>query len=315
MSLFQINETFIAENKPLKELTDIESLAPTDGDKIYSTIQELLDTIPSIKSDEKCVVCLLNGESGFVNQLTVISQNMNYLQSLNSEIIVIPCFNKNNKNFKYAEEGYQNSFFLYFKMKKHLKYPLSSYNKYFVNNFATNNYPNFHENIIPTIKDEDIKQCIFNFIENFEFIKNPNVEKEMNKLKRPIIGIHIRSLYKKVLENPEYLSIPLDERLKKISESLQGTDYSLFIMTDVDDYISLAKRVFGKEIYYIENINRIPTGDVDSMPSMTKTGYELGADILNECYAMSLCDKVYVSYSNIPLLISIMNPYIDMMEY
>ena len=38
-------------------------------------------------------------------------------------------------------------------------------------------------------------------------------------------------------------------------------------------------------------------------------------DILNECLALSMCDKIYVSNSNIPFIITLINPEIKMELY
>ena len=45
-----------------------------------------------------------------------------------------------------------------------------------------------------------------------------------------------------------------------------------------------------------------------------QSGYKLGLDILNECFALSLCDKVFLTPSNIMFIISTMNPYIEKEE-
>ena len=132
----------------------------------------------------------------------------------------------------------------------------------------------------------------------------------------PIIGIHIRSIAQKKAHDPNYLNKYIDDRLLELKTKIekQYSKYEIFIMTDVNHYIEKSKQIFDK-INYFENIARIDNED-DSIPSLGHlTGYKLGADIINECYALSLCDKIFVSNSNIPYIISLINPSIDMEEY
>jgi hypothetical protein len=86
-------------------------------------------------------------------------------------------------------------------------------------------------------------------------------------------------------------------------------------MTDISFYIDIAKAIFT-EVYYFENITRIgEEHDIITRLPLDKSGYKLGSDILNECFALSLCDKIYVSNSNIVCLVSQMNPNIIMELY
>jgi hypothetical protein len=99
---------------------------------------------------------------------------------------------------------------------------------------------------------------------------------------------------------------------EKLDNELKN--YSVFTMTDTNDHLELAKSIFG-DIYYFDNVTRID-GQSDIIPELSdeEVGYKLGLDILNECFALSLCDKVYLTKSNINVIITTMNPNIDIEE-
>jgi len=281
--------------------------------KIYESVKDLIDQCPELKTDGNSLVHLINSTSGFGSQFTMIAQNIYYLHSLNPSLTIVPLFVTSSDNFKYLEPGIDNSFFLYFRMVGNV--PKQTYNHYYVNVGVLNELPFFNGDVIPPMESDVNRRYIMHFREHFEPILNPSVKEHMSQITRsnPLVGIHIRSLAQKSGHQPGYLSMSLDDRLKKVSDSL-GKDISLFVMTDVDDYIVKAKQIFQCPVYYIDNIDRIPTGDKDSVP-LLNSGYKLGADIMNECYAMSLCDKLYVSNSNIPFLINMIRPDIEMIGY
>jgi hypothetical protein len=85
------------------------------------------------------------------------------------------------------------------------------------------------------------------------------------------------------------------------------------IATDVHPYIHAAKQVFGT-VHYLSDISRIHNEE-DSIPQLNDVGFKLGSDILRECLALSLCDVIYMSSSNIPFLVSMLNPTCKMIEY
>jgi len=269
----------------------------------------------NIKTDDNIIINIVNGGSGFGSQLTLIMQYISYFNELNNKIICLPQFNNNIGGFKYHDNNYNNSFFIYFKKKD--IHNLKNYKKYFVLADLINNYP-FFTPIIPPIENEINNKYITMFINNYEFIKNENtnkIEYELSNVKKPLYGIHIRSIAQKQFHHEEYLSISIDDRLLKLKEKLdiENKEYSIYIASDVNLYIEKSKSIF-KDILYITNITRINEED-DIMMKIEDGGYKLGSDILNECYGLSLCNKIYVSNSNIPVIVSIFNKNISMEEY
>jgi hypothetical protein len=74
------------------------------------------------------------------------------------------------------------------------------------------------------------------------------------------------------------------------------------------------KTLFGT-IHYLDYIKRI-YNEGDSIPQLDRySGSILGRDIMDECYGLSLCDKVYMSNSNVPFIVTMMNQEVDMEEY
>ena len=308
-------EKFILKNNnSLFELKDYENV------KINNEITDL-STVMNINNIDKVdniIIHIVNGYSGFGSQLTLFMHMQSYINNINKNIICLPHFSLNSQNFKYHDDNYNNSFFIYFKRKIDIE-NLQNYKQYFVNTKVLDNYP-FFEFSIPVISNLNNKKYIYLFIENFYYIKNKDVIKNINDIKLnniPLYGIHIRSIRQKQSHDNNYLSISLKDRLINLKKKIEdkNNNYNIFIATDVNMYIDLSKEIFNNiNIEYINNIERI-NSEEDSIPNINIKGYKVGSDILNECYALSMCDKIYVSNSNIPYIISIMNPLVDMEEY
>lgn len=289
-----------------KSLKDYENF-PIDNYHIYENIDILLQENSNIKSDENILIFLINWPYGFGSALTVFTQNDYYLNELNPNIITLPYNNNNTRNFKYHEPDYNNSFFLYFKYTNS-DINLSKYKIYFVKSTVLNY--NFFMPKFPPLTDDINKKFIYYFRSKFNSINNINTINYMNSIKyTTLIGIHIRSIAQKKAENSKYLDISIEHRLLNLKIKLDNeyTSYQIFIITDVLLYLDMAKNIFNN-IYYLEDIARINT-EKDSIPLLGKyTGYKLGSDIMNECLALSLCDKIYISRSNIPFIVSMINP-------
>jgi hypothetical protein len=298
---------------PEKQLKDYENM------KVGPTFNHISELISVVHSEESVILHLVNGNSGFGSQMTLFMQNLYYFHENYPNIICLPSFSQNAENFKYHESCYNNSFFLYFSRKNDIE-DLSKYKQYFLRLGVIENYP-FFGCKIPVMIHEPARRYIQYFNDNYELIKRTEIMKNINNIKsRKRIGIHIRSLAQKRLHQNEYLEISIQDRLQKVKNQLDKVsdtrdEYSVYIITDVSSYIDVAKSVFSN-VYYFENITRISeeTDIMSSLP-LDQSGYKLGSDILNECFALSLCDKIYVSNSNILFLVSIMNPEIIMEEY
>jgi hypothetical protein len=326
-NLLNFEETF-----PNIELHDYENV-PTGV--AFNCLNELTQFI---NTNDDIIIHFINGDSGFGSQLTIFMQCLYYFYEKYPNIICLPSFSKNTTSFKYHDCRFNNSFFFYFNKIHGIK-DLFKYKHYFLNMHVVQNYPFFNGNI-PTMNYEPNRKYIEHFNNNYKFIQNNKVSECIDNLKRhkmhcllgnndnnsilpiqkhSIIGIHIRSIYQKKCHQPNYLLISIKERLLKIKDELDNSDvcnnYSIYIMTDVSTYIDLAKTVFS-DVYYFENITRIDEErDIIGCLSFNQCGYKLGSDILNECFGLSLCDKIYVSNSNILFIVSLMNPNIVMKEY
>jgi hypothetical protein len=288
------------------DLKDYENISITDKiyqDKIYQSIDDLINNNNHIKTDSNIIINIVNGGSGFGSQLNLFMQHSYYLKELNPNIICLPHFSNNNQQFKYHDKNYNNSFFMYYKRKTDIT-NLVDYKIYFV---GVTNLPN------PVLGDN---KTTIAFNNEFEYIKNNSVIKSISNIKKPLIGIHLRSIAQKIVHESEFLSTSYSDRLLKMKEKLDNElkEYSVFVMTDTNDHLDLAKSIFG-DIYYFDNVTRIDgQHDIMNVLSHEESGYKLGLDILNECFALSLCDKVFLTRSNINVIISTMNPYIDIEE-
>jgi hypothetical protein len=124
------------------------------------------------------------------------------------------------------------------------------------------------------------------------------------------------------LECDGYLQVEFENRLLDVKRKIENNTPNaiIFIATDVELYITKMRELFGKggekdNVYYLDYIKRI-YNEGDSIPQLDKyKGYTLGSEIMDDCYALSLCDKIYISNSNIPFLVTLMNDTVKMEEY
>jgi len=298
------------------QLLDYENLSK-NGHRIYNHIFELLNENPFLKSDTQTTIYFINRCSGFGSQLTLFIQNAIFVNlQVNPNIVCLPCFCQNNRSFKYHEETFNNSFFLYF---KHLKHVSKNNKVFFVMINQLMEYP-FFEFIVPLYKSPINKIYCEYFRDKFSLKIGKDVIKYFENIKKQnpakkIIGIHIRSIAQKLAHNNEYLVKGIPERLKELKDKLDSQHgnsdkYKVFIATDVNLYINYSKQIFG-DIEYLENIIRIDSEE-DSIPLLDKyRGFKLGEDILNDCLGLSLCDEAYLSNSNIIFIIDFINKYND----
>jgi hypothetical protein len=172
---------------------------------------------------------------------------------------------------------------------------------------------------MPFLSDPTNKEQINYFLSNYTPIWNKKVRTYIDSIKqnnKPLIGIHIRSIAQKHMEDDKYLTITLDKRLQDLKKKIENKypNSIIFIATDVYLYIDKMKTLFGK-IHYLDYIKRI-YNEGDSIPQLDRyCGSILGRDIMDECYGLSLCDKVYISNSNIPFIVTMMNNEVEMEEY
>jgi hypothetical protein len=298
-------------------LKDYENY-PVGNNKVYSRISGLINEHPELEKEKNIIVYILNGNSGFGSQLTVFMQHLYYLNEINPNIICMPHFSINNNNFKYHNEKYNNSFFVYFKKKEDVN-NLNEYKIYFVEPDVIPNYP-FFTGQMPPMDNEPSRTFINFFLDKYYLIKNNDAIEKINKFKstgKVTFGVHIRSTAQKVQHDGAYLLISIKDRLLKLKEKFDETkkEYCVFVASEVNPYIDLAKTVFG-DVYYFDNITRIDTeDDIISSLKQEDSQHKLGHDILTECLMLSMCDKVFISNSNIPVIISVMNPNSEMEEY
>lgn len=288
---------------------------------VYSCVYELLERHPNLQH-ETAIIYLINWSYGFGSALTIYIQNAIFLKRLNKNLIALPHYSNNTRNFKYHDEKLNNSFFKYFKCKNKMDIDVTTANIYFAKTvvLADEGKMSFQ---IPMKSSEINRRFIDYFLNHYTPIVNNNVKEHMDKIReanesKPVIGIHVRSIAQKMLECDGYLQIDFENRLRDVKQKIENNHPNavIFVATDVELYVTRMKELFGKgTVHYLDYIKRI-YNEGDSMPQLDKyKGYELGREIMDDCYALSLCDKIYVSNSNIPFLITLMNETVKMEEY
>jgi len=283
---------------------------------VYEHVYDLLTNQPNIQT-EKAVIFLINWPYGFGSALIIHIQNAIFLTNLNKNLIVLPHYSNNTRNFKYHEINENNSFFTYFK-KNDSKTVDMSVKIYFAKAMVLSDMPKITYKI-PVMSDSTNKEYIQYLLDNYTPILNENVRTYIDSIRqnnKPLIGILIRSIAQKRLENNSYLTVDLDTRLQNVKQKIENLypHAIIFIATDVSLYIHKMKSLFDN-VTYLDYIKRV-YNEGDTIPQLDKyKGHILGRDIMDDCYALSMCDKVYVSNSNIPFLVTMMNNNIQMEEY
>jgi hypothetical protein len=282
--------------------------------RVYEHAYDLLDRIPSIK-EEKAIIFLINWPYGFGSALTIHIQNAIFLNNINKELIVLPHYSNNSRNFKYHDKADYNSFFRYFKYNHSVD---MNRNIYFVKTAVFTQIPRINYTM-PFLSDQTNREQVNYFLSNFTPIWNEKVRTYIDSVKendKPLIGIHIRSIAQKHMEDDKYLLTSLDKRLEDLKKKIENKHPNaiIFIATDVYLYIEKMKALFGR-VHFLDYIKRI-YNEGDSIPQLDRyCGSILGRDIMDECYGLSLCDKVYMSNSNIPFIVTMMNRQIELEEY
>jgi len=253
------------------DLKDYENIPMTD--RIYENVDDLINNNDQIKTGSNIIINIVNGDSGIGSQLTLFMQNSYYLKEINPNLICLPHFSVNNRHFKYHDKNYNNSFFMYYKRKTDIT-NLVDYKIYFAK-ASIANIP-FFTSDIDTMKYEPNNKYITAFNNEYEYIKNNSVIKSISNIQKPLIGIHLRSTAQKMAHESGFLSVSYSDRLLKLKEKLDNElkNYSVFIMTDTNDHLELAKSIFG-EIYYFDNVTRI-NGQSDIIPELSdeNVGYK-----------------------------------------
>jgi len=289
---------------------------PLNNNPVYRNINEFIECNKQFKDEDKIIIYLINWPSGFGSALTVFMQNMYYLHSINKTAHVLPMFCMNTRNFKYHDTSLNNSFFKYFSYSvSHID--MSTHKIFFIYSMPIDGMP-FFTGKIPPMQFSAAKEYICHFNKYFKVRIGDHIAGYINSIRSnslPVIGIHIRSLGQKHAHCPWYLSKSIKDRLVDLKLVLDAKwkKYNVFIATDVNFYINYAEEVFGT-VHYIRDISRI-NNEGDSIPQLSNIGTNLGNDIIYDCIALSLCDEIGVSESNIPAIVSTFNPDARMIEY
>jgi len=280
---------------------------PIGNSYVYENVHDLIVAQPSVRSASNVLIYLINWPYGFGSALSVHAQNAIYLRKMNSDLTVLPHFSQNSKHFKYHQQGYHNSFFLYFDLQIPLR-KANEYKIYFAKSTPLESVDTLDTTVIPPIRKPSNAALIDLMRHNFR-VRDCFRPQELH---RSDIGIHIRGAAQKKAHHPDYLATSIDERLKRLANHVSAT--KVFVMSDVQAYINKAKEYFN-DITFLSDIMRVANDSHDSIPELTNVGFKLGSDILRECYVMSECDQIYVSESNIPFIISLINPNVKMFGF
>ena len=301
-----------------------ENIKPT---YIYYDLHVLLSENPDICKDE-CIIFLINGNSGFGSQLTILTQNGLFLNKINPKIHCLGHFSANSDEFKYHEDGYDNSFFLYFNYLKKVNEKIKCY---FLKSYVLDKdkCPFIEPQSIHGLNVDDIeinKRHSTYFKDHFELKIGDHIINHVKDIKSetktPLIGIHLRSMIQLMIHTYGR-DFRFESKIIKIKNELdlKYKKYNIFIATDVSSYINVVKSIFNESnVFYNDFINRvkddgikphaesIDKGRLDTIINLHEyTGFKLGSDILYDCLSLINCDFYYTSITNIAFITSYIN--------
>lgn len=301
-----------------------ENIKPTI---VYDNVQTLLSENPDLHNKESIVFCV-NENSGLGSQLTLLTQNGLYFNSINPKIHCLGCFCVNEDNFKYHDESYNNSFFLYFKYNKQIDTRVKYY--FVLNRHDATLYPFIRPQDTDGLNVDciDINRNYSDFFKQHFRLKIGddiinNIKALKDATKKPLIGIHLRSILQ-IVAHPFGRDINIIDKLKKIKVELDtkyDCQYDIFFVTDVSDYINIIVDLFNGttvQIYYNNFISRINNhvgekytgsgGYNDSIINLEEyKGFKLGSDIIYDCLTLIHCDYYYVSVTNVAFITSFLS--------
>lgn len=274
----------------------------------YANVRELVAAQPQLRT-ESATIYLINFQFGLGSALTVYIQNEAFLKQFNPDLVPVPHFSNNTANFKYHDESVCNSFPLYFDDAVTER----PGRRFFCHSAALSDFPFFTWSIpLDAVTQSLVNQFKHRFSLKIGQPARDLVAKAREQQVR-LVGIHIRSWYQKQFHESDYCSVPLVQRLEAVKS--QCPDCVFIVATDVKDYVQLAEQIFGSSVYCLE-VARIQSGDQDSVSNLSQfTGTKLGNDILSDCLALSMCDEIFVSPSNIGFLIAMLGGANKMKEY
>lgn len=283
---------------------------------IYETVLELFRQNPALRREKDATIYLVNWPCGFGSAIQIHLSNAQYIHAINTDIQVVPLFNRNSDHFKYHDETQDNSFF-----------------SYFIAPIQPRSLSVYYAHATPILDRNEYKfrlpvGCPFNAGLAREFtwtLRSDLTEKARafvaNIRTRPLIGIHVRAIAQKQQEYARYAATATIkgrlDALKLRLDSAHTSGYSVFVATDVDYYIEGVNTVFGPDrVFWLEDVSRVAYGNTDSVPALAvKPGLKLGDDILSDCLVLGMCDATYVGPSNIPLLVWLFNPGAQIYDY
>lgn len=310
----------------------METVEYTHNHPIHENLTDLIKKNPHLKTTEAAIF-FVNGDTGLGSQLTQFIQNAYFLyHHYNPRLQCFPYFLNNTKHFKYHDERWRgkNTFFMYFRATAQ---PRPTDHIYFVHTRVYVYFPFFSYITPPTALEHNAKMLQF-FNERFVPRIGDNIRTYIGEIraneKKPLVGIHIRSAFQKKHHKENYLATPIYARLENVKRALDRkygggefdeagklrAAYTLFVATDTLLYIHFCADIFGADVVqYIDGITRIESEE-DSVPNLgAVAGFKLGADILYDCLALSLCDEIFVSNSNVPFIVNMLNMDVPMTEY
>lgn len=162
------------------------------------------------------------------------------------------------------------------------------------------------------------------------------INKDSKNFTNKMIGVH----YRHPSKSCEIGEVYLNDYFKKLDNILIEDDYKIFLATDTDFGLLAFKNRYGDKIIYTKNIDRLPLdnilewayaghnkGKMDNVGFIKGKGYELqhiasekrnlstklGDDILSDVFCLSKCKYLIHPISNISLMVSYINPDIEML--
>jgi hypothetical protein len=130
------------------------------------------------------------------------------------------------------------------------------------------------------------------------------------------IGVQIRNEAHK-REQPDGQMPPLEHYMAEVTHiiSSKKEEVKIFLATDVEEYITRFKDVFGEKVFTQTDVSRLqesPRNPEERIGYLYDPDLKLAEDVLNDCLLLAKCDVLIHRVSNVATAVGYINPSIPM---
>jgi len=118
-------------------------------------------------------------------------------------------------------------------------------------------------------------------------------------------GIHLRGTDMEAHGKLE----PIENKINQVKNEFEKSNCNkIFLMTDEQNLLHLAQKIFKDKLYYYDFITRSDTNKPIHHNRTTANGFKIFTDLILEMYTMRKCKNLFLSRSGVSAFIASLNP-------